>query len=140
MSNDNCSIVLRWFEEVWNQRRPETIAELMTDESICYTDQGPLVGSEGFKQIQYEPLLSAFPDIRVEVDGMISDGDEVVVRWTATGTHTGGGLPIPPTMKPATFTGISWIRIRDGKLQEGWQSSNIVDVIRRLAEPAAVAS
>lgn len=138
MSSDNCSVVLRWFEEVWNQRRPETIAELMTPDSICYTDQGPLVGCQGFREIQYDPLLNAFPDLRVEVDGMVSDGDEVVVRWSATGTHTGNGLPIPPTMKPATFSGISWIRVRDGKLHEGWQSSNIAEVIRRLAEPAPV--
>lgn len=139
MSSDNRSVVLRWFEEVWNQRREETIEELVTDHSVCYTDQGPICGSQEFKQLQYQPLLSAFPDLHVQVDAVLCDDTDVVVRWTATGTHTGDGLRIPPTMKPASFTGISWIRVRDGKLQEGWQSSNIADVIRRLAEPVPVA-
>lgn len=139
MADDNRSLVLRWFEEVWNQRRPETIDELMTDESVCFTDQGPMRGGEGFRHLQYQPLLSAFPDLHVQVDDIIASGDDVVVRWTATGTHTGEGVQIPPTMKSVSFTGISWIRARDGKLQEGWQSSNISDILRRLAEPSPVA-
>ena len=136
MSQDNSGLVLRWFDEVWNQRRAETIDELMTAQSVCYTDQGPMRGTEEFRALQYRPLLEAFPDLHVAVDGILADGDDVVVRWTANGTHSGAGLPIGPTMKPAVFTGISWIRVRDGKFAEGWQSSNIATVIRELAEPA----
>ena len=46
---------------------------------------------------------------------------------------------LAPTNKAASFSGISWIRIRDGKFHEGWQSSNIADVIRNLpqSEPPA---
>lgn len=139
MSNDNSALVLRWFEEVWNQRRSETIDELLTEESVCFTDQGPMRGGDEFRQLQYLPLLSAFPDLQVTVDGVIASDDEVVVRWTATGTHTGEGVQIPPTMKAVSFAGISWIRVRDGKLGEGWQASNIADAIRRLAEPSPVA-
>ena len=136
---DNSAVVMRWFEEVWNQRRPETIDELTCAESVCMTDQGPIRGSEEFRQMLYLPLVGAFPDLQIEVEGVLAKGDDVVVRWTASGTHTGPGLPISPTMKPATFTGISWIRVRDGKLQEGWQTSNIAEVIRRLAEPVPIA-
>ena len=139
MSEENRAVVLRWFEEVWNERRSEAIDELMTDESVCYTDQGPMRGGEEFRQQQYLPLLSAFPDLRVQVDGIVDSDEEVVVRWSAHGTHTGEGLPIPPTMNPASFTGISWIRVRDGKLHEGWQASNIAEVLRRLADPAPAA-
>jgi steroid delta-isomerase-like uncharacterized protein len=92
-------------------------------------------GKDDFRQQMYLPLLRAFPDLHVQVEGIVSSSDdEVVVRWTATGTHTGEGLPIAPTNKPASFAGISWIRVRDGKFQEGWQSSNIADVIRQLGE------
>lgn len=139
MSSENRTVVLRWFEEVWNQRLPETIDELMNERSVCYTDQGPMRGSEEFRHLQYTPLTSAFPDLHVDVDGIVEEGDDVVVRWTAHGTHSGEGVQIPPTHKRTTFTGISWIRVRNGKLEEGWQHSDITDVIRRLAEPAPVA-
>lgn len=138
MSDENRSVVLRWFEEVWNQRRAETIDELMTDQSVCFTDQGPMRGPAEFRQAQYEPLLKAFPDLHVEVEDSLASDNAVVVRWTATGTHTGDGLPIPPTGKAVTFSGMSWIRTHDGKLWEGWQSSNISEVLRQLAEPSPV--
>ncbi len=134
MSADNRALVMRWFDEVWNGRRGEMIDEVITEESVCFTDEGPVRGNDDFRQQMYLPLLQAFPDLHVQVEGVVSSDEDVVVRWTATGTHTGEGLPIAPTNKAASFSGISWIRIRDGKFQEGWQSSNIADIIRHLPE------
>lgn len=139
MTQDIRSLVLRWFEEVWNERRAETIDELLDDDSVCYADDGPMRGAGEFRARQYEPMVQAFPDLRVHVDGIIVGDDEVAVRWTATGTHTGEGLPIPPTQKQVVFQGISWIQTRDGKLHEGWQSSNFAQVLRGLAEPSPTA-
>jgi steroid delta-isomerase-like uncharacterized protein len=134
MSVNNREMAMRWFEEVWNGRRGEMIDEVLTEDSVCFTDQGPVRGKDDFRQQMYLPLLQAFPDLHVQVEGIVASDDEVVVRWTATGTHTGDGLPIAPTNKAAAFSGISWIRVRDGRFQEGWQSSNIADVIRSLGE------
>jgi predicted ester cyclase len=139
MSVDNRAMAMRWFEEVWNRRCGEMIDEVLTEESVCFTDQGPVRGKDDFRQQMYLPLLQAFPDLHVQVEDIMTGGEDVVVRWTATGTHTGIGLPIAPTNKPASFSGISWIRVRDGKFHQGWQSSNIADVIRSLAEGASLA-
>ncbi|WP_164102311.1 ester cyclase [Candidatus Laterigemmans baculatus] len=130
MSEQNRSVVLRWFEEVWNQRRAETVDELMTAESICYGDLGPMQGASDFRKLFYEPLTQALPDLRVTVDGIVDDEQQVVVRWTAKGTHTGAGLPVPPTQRALEFSGISWICVRNGKLYEGWQQSNLAEVLR----------
>ena len=134
MDDDLRSLLLRWFDEVWNQRRTETIDELIEDDSVCYTEQGPMRGAAEFRQLQYEPMVSAFPDLRVEVDGVVVGEGEAAVRWTATGTHTGEGLPAAPTGQPVVFQGVSWIRVRDGKFREGWQWSNAIEVIRHLGE------
>ncbi len=133
MSQDNIAIAHRWFEEVWNQRRPETIDELLAEESVCHADDGPIRGPQEFKERQHVPFLGAFPDIRIKVEAVLAHGDQVVVRWLATGTHDGEGLGIPPTNRPVTLRGITWLRIKDGKLMEGWQHSNIPEVIRGLA-------
>jgi steroid delta-isomerase-like uncharacterized protein len=138
MSTENRNLVLRWFEEVWNQRRSKTVDELLNEESVCYMNQATVRGSEDFRKLMYQPLLNAFPDLHVQVDGIIDNEHEVVVRWSATGTHTGDGLPTPPTMKAVSFSGMSWICVQDGKLKEGWQSSNIADVIGKLSEPTPV--
>lgn len=133
MSDHNIALVKRWFDDVWNQRRDQTIDELITSESVCLTDDGSLCGPHEFRERQYVPLIAAFPDIRVEVESIIAQGDEVAVRWSATGIHSGDGLGFPQTNERVTFRGISWIQVRGGKLMEGWQSSNIPAVIRGLA-------
>jgi steroid delta-isomerase-like uncharacterized protein len=135
--NEHAAVACRWFEEVWNQRRAETIDELLTAESVCYAEDGHLTGPQQFREQMHKPFLEAFPDLRVTVEDVIADGPQVVVRWTATGTHTGTGLGFAPTGKTVNFRGLTWLCIQDGKLMKGWQSSNIPDVIRTLAEAAA---
>src|SRR2546430_1709017 len=76
-------------------------------------------------------------DLRVEVEDVIAQGDQLVVRWNASGMHTGGGLGVAPTGRAVAFRGLSWIRTRDGKLLEGWQCSNIPEVLRGLTAPPA---
>ena len=132
MHDPQIALVCRFFDEVWNQRRDATIDELLTDESICHTDAGPIVGRDGFRQMQYIPLTTAFPDVHVDIDAAISQHDIGVVRWTACGTHSAEGLGFAATHQVSTFQGISWIRVAHGKLMEGWQSSNITNVIGSL--------
>lgn len=133
MSSDNVAVARRWFEEVWNQRRSEAIDELVTADSVCYTDAGTMRGPEEFRKQQFEPFVAAFPDLKVQVEAAIAQDDQVVVRWVATGTHSGGGLGIAPTGRPVTFRGITWVVVRDGKFGEGWQSSDISLILRSLA-------
>ena len=78
------------------------------------------------------PFLGAFPDLRVEVEEIIAQDDQVAVRWSATGTHRGDHLGCPPCGEPVTFRGLTWIVVRDGKFREGWQHSNIPEVLARL--------
>jgi predicted ester cyclase len=136
MSRDNIALVRRWFEEIWNERLETTIDELVDEDSVCYTDEGDIRGPEEFKTRQFRPLVDAFPDIRVEIEAIVAEGDSVVVRWTATGGHTGHGLGFKPTQETPYFRGITWVEVADGKLKQGWQSSNIPEVVRGLATRA----
>ena len=132
MPPENLAVVQRWFEEVWNQRRSETIDELLIPESVCHADDGPMHGPDEFKQRMYKPFIAAFPDLHVTVEAIVAHDDQVVVRWTAAGAHRGEGLGFAATQQPVSFQGITWLCVRDGKLVEGWQSTNIPEVIRSL--------
>lgn len=133
MHNPNAAVARRWFDEVWNQRRSETIGELLTADSVCYTEDGPIRGPDEFRDRLYTPLMTAFPDVNVTVDAVLTEGDQIVVRWTAQATHAGPGLGLVPTQRPVTFRGMTWMRIDGGKLIEGWQQTNIAETIRSLA-------
>jgi predicted ester cyclase len=132
MPQSYTDLVRRFFEEIWNQRRIELIGEFITPQSILHTDEGDVHGAEEFRKLQYDPFTAAFPDLRVEVPNAIERGNEVVARWVGFATHTGDGLGFPATNKKVEFRGITWILGRDEKFGEGWQSSNIEDVIRTL--------
>ena len=64
------------------------------------------------------------PDLRLEVEDTVAEGDDVVVRWRLTGTHSGNGLDIPPTQTRVDRRGMTWHKIVDGQIVEGWDSWN----------------
>ena len=84
----------RWFAEVWNERRTATIDELLSSEGVGHMETGDLYGIEPFKQVRDE-FVAAVPDLVFTIEGIVGEGDDVVVRWLATGTHSGEGLGIP---------------------------------------------
>jgi len=88
----------------------------------------------GFKQF-HAAYRNAFPDVRITVDQTVSDGDMVAVRWSGTGTHKGDGLGFPATNKPAHFGGMTFVRIQNGKLVEGW---NVFDQLGMLTQLGVV--
>jgi hypothetical protein len=76
-------------------------------------------GPEGTKQsIAY--YRAAFPDLSVTVEEQMAEGDEVITRWTAVGTHTGALGKLPPTGKKATVSGIEITKFANGKVVSGW--------------------
>lgn len=66
---------------------------------------------------------AGFPDLKLKVDEVISEGDKVAVSWTLTGTHKGktshGRLgEVNPTNKHLQINGITLHRIQNGKIVE----------------------
>lgn len=138
MANDKVMLARRWFDEVWNQRRSDTIDELLTDESVCFSESGEVRGKQEFKVKTHNVFLSAFPDLHIDVQGTVADEDEVVVRWSGTATHLGDGLGFPATGRKVSFRGMTWIRFANGKMVEGWDcwdQSRLIESLR-APEPA----
>jgi predicted ester cyclase len=66
---------------------------------------------------QYAAMnLGAFPDARVTVEDQIAEGEMVVTRWTATGTHTGELLGIPPTGRRIEISGMTINRFSGSRI------------------------
>src|SRR5215212_4435935 len=122
-SSDNASVIRRWFEEVWNKGREEAIDELFDEEGVAHglADEtgSPLRGPEGFKPF-FRRFREAFPGIEVVVEETVSEGDKVAARCTVRGRHEGDTLGFAATSRPVEFTGMTFARIRDGKIVEAW--------------------
>ena len=124
MSDDNVALGKRWFEEVWNQRKNESVAELLAADCVMHgisETGGDVHGPEGFLAM-HTRLLSAFPDMQFALDDCFGAGDRIVVRWTATMRHTGPGLGIDATGAEINLRGMGIARIAGGKVQETWDN------------------
>jgi steroid delta-isomerase-like uncharacterized protein len=132
---DNRALSRRWFEEVWNRGRDEVIDEMIAPDARMrgLAQAGrELKGPAAFREFS-RPMREAFPDIRVDVNDVIAEGDQTAVRVTARGTHTGPGLGVPATGRAVTFTAIVWARWRDGQIVEGWNEFDAASVMAQIA-------
>jgi steroid delta-isomerase-like uncharacterized protein len=124
MSEENVALGKRWFEEVWNQKRSGSVPELLAADAVLHgisETGGDLRGPEGFLGM-HARLLSAFPDMQIELQDCFGAGDKIVVRWTATMRHTGAGLGIEATGAEISLRGMGIARIANGKVQETWDN------------------
>ena len=81
-------------------------------------------------------LLTGFPDVQHAIDAVITQGDLVVVRYTAAGTHAGEFQGYAPTGKSVTWTGINIYRLECGRIAAIWSE---VDSLGRVAQLASTA-
>jgi steroid delta-isomerase-like uncharacterized protein len=75
----------------------------------------------------------AFPDWHETIEDILADGDKVVVRATAHGTHQGTFMGIAPTGRAVSMAGIDIFRIEDGKLVEHWGVGDLPSLLQQLA-------
>jgi steroid delta-isomerase-like uncharacterized protein len=134
MSEQNKALARRGIEEVWNQGKLSAIDELIASNAIYHDPNvpgGSFTGPDGLKQF-VTIYRTAFPDVRIRVDDQIADGDKVVTRWTATGTHKGDLMGIAPTNKFATVAGVDIELFQNGKVVESWASYDMFGMMQQL--------
>jgi steroid delta-isomerase-like uncharacterized protein len=134
MSEQNKALARRAIEEVWNQGKLAVIDELTAANATFHDPSvpgGKFTGPEGVKQF-VQIYRGAFPDVRLTINDQIAEGDKVVTRWTATGTHKGELMGIAPTNKHATVTGVDIDRYQDGKVVEAWASYDMLGMLQQL--------
>jgi len=135
MSEQTETLLHRWFEEVWNKGRADAIDEMFAREGIAYglTDQSgnELRGPEGFKPF-FESFRRAFPDLQVVIEDTVAEGDKIAARCTVRGTHSGEGIGIDATDRPVEFTGMTIVRVKDGKIVEAWNNFDFMGMFQQL--------
>ena len=75
--------------------------------------------------------LDAFPDMKGEIEDMVAEGDEVVVRVINTGTHTATFYGIPATGKKVAIEAML-VRVKDGKVVESWAITDTFGTMMQL--------
>jgi steroid delta-isomerase-like uncharacterized protein len=131
MSEQNKQLIRRVFEEVYNQGNLDVVEDLASRDFVAHSPSEDIRGPAGVKQF-VTGLRTAFPDFHTTIEDQIAEGDRVVTRFTATGTHTGTYKGMPPTGRRGTMTGIDIERIVDGKSVECWTNTDDLGLLQQL--------
>jgi steroid delta-isomerase-like uncharacterized protein len=109
-----------------------TTIDEVVDPNVAFHQPVPsdATGAQALKNV-WAVLLRAFPDIHVEVEDSIAEGDKVVFRNTVTGTHQGEYRGLPPTGKSITYKEIFIVRFAGDRIAEIW---GVVDVFSQMQQ------
>ena len=135
MATNPAEVTRAWFERVWNQGDESAIDELFAPDGIAHglTVQGdePIKGPEAFKSFA-RAFKAAFPDLKIVITRSLVDGDYCAVHCDVAGTHTGDGLGTSATGRPVRFSGMSMVRVKNGRIEEGWNSYDFLSLYQQL--------
>lgn len=131
-AEENKALARRWMSEGWDKGNLKAVDELMAPN---YVDHNPPPGlpanREGAKQA-ITLFRTAFPDLKNTIEELVAEGDKVVGRVVARGTHRGEFQGIPPTGKQVTIEGIFIGRVAGGKIVETWEQFDAVSLLQQL--------
>ncbi len=130
---DNKQIVHHFMEDCWNQGKLNTVSDFLADQCRFHDPVFPNLTS-GAANIRnhIESCRKAFPDLRFTIDDTIAEHNEVVLHWTARGTHKGDFLGMAPTNRKAIVSGTSIYKLDGSKITEEWAHWNLMSMMEQL--------
>jgi steroid delta-isomerase-like uncharacterized protein len=129
-TEDNKALACRAYE-VLNQRNLALADELCAPDIVDHNASMTIQGIDAYKQF-LSMYLTASPDLHFTIEDQVAEGDKVATRYTAGGTHLGPFMGIPPTGKHVTATGMSIIRVANGKIVEEWANGDDLGLLQQL--------
>jgi predicted ester cyclase len=119
-ATDNRTRFRRTYEELLNQGILDVAGELIAPDFINHEappgrDRGP----ESMRG-RANMLRTAFPDLHLEIQELVAEGDIVAGRLTMSGTHEGALMGTPPTGRWMRQAHMHFVRFRDGLAVEQW--------------------
>ena len=115
MSESENERVVKKIFEAYNRHDWDAMMDHFSDDATAVWPNGSRGDKEGIRK--QNDALAIFPDSRVQVDRMVSQGNTVVVEWTFTGTHRGEWLGIPATNKKVENLGVWILDFEAGKVK-----------------------
>jgi ketosteroid isomerase-like protein len=131
MSAANKRVIGRHFAELLNLGDLLVVDEIYAPTYVRHAASDPAGGpgpeSEKNRVVM---LRTALSDLCATVEDMVAEGDRVAVRWTLLGIDTGGFSGRPPTGRPVTLTGLSIVRLVEGRIVESWEYVDRLDLLQ----------
>jgi steroid delta-isomerase-like uncharacterized protein len=134
-AKENKALYMRNEPKIWDEGDMAAADAYYAPDVVLHdAPPGTPPGIEGVKQ-GIVAFRAALPDLHIEMDDVIAEGDKVVCRYTIRGTHKGELMGIPASGKRVALEGIVIVRFQDGKLAEIW---GVSDTLRLMQQVGAI--
>ena len=132
MSENNKALVCRLLEECVNQGNFSSVDQHV---GADYVYREPTVGERRGRSAFRELIAmyrNAIPDVKITVEQQVAEGDHVLTRWVATGTHRGELFGAAGTGKSLRVEGMLLSRVVNGKLVENVEIYDTLGMLQQL--------
>jgi steroid delta-isomerase-like uncharacterized protein len=139
MVEQNKATARRWSEDLWGRGKLAVADEIIAADYVRHDagDPFPAKGPADVKRI-VTMLRGMLPDLHIQIDSMVAEGDMVVSRYTATATDTVGYMGMPPTGKAIRTSAMQMFRFANGKIVESWAVRDDLGTLRQLGHAPAL--
>jgi predicted ester cyclase len=125
----NKAVVRRLFEDAVNRRNLTVVDELINPTLVVA--KGLPGGPDGVKAL-VGWLHNVFANLEYQVVEMIGEGDKVVARLSARGTHQGEYLGYSATGKSVAFDEVIIFRLDNGQIVELLIVADRVAILKQI--------
>jgi steroid delta-isomerase-like uncharacterized protein len=128
----NNKIAEEMFGNAWNKGDLTVVDKLIAPDAYDHSPLASEKGSQGFKKI-ITSFRASMPDLKMTIEDEIFSGDRVVHRWKVEGKHTAAPLfGVPASGKNIALTGITVVKVQDGKIVERWTQLDQFGLLKQL--------
>ena len=103
----------------------------LLDDKFTYTGDGFVFTKDeyiGFMQ----DMKAAFSNLKMEFPHIVVDGDMASIRFISTAVNTGKFMGAPANNKNLEINGIFIRKVKDGKVMQEWQTTDLLGVMRQI--------
>jgi len=131
-TEENKAVVRRFVEEFKNSANHGIVDELFTEDFVHhFADPRLPRGRAGMKALG-QSVAAGLPDVHATIEDLIAEGDKVVERTRAGGTHKGEFFGVPATGRKITWTETHVYRLRGGRIAEHWPEIDMLGIMTQL--------
>jgi steroid delta-isomerase-like uncharacterized protein len=131
----NKAALRKLYDEAFSRGNLSVVDEVIAADAVDHEELPPeITGTTPEKLKQFIQMFrAAIPDLRIDVEDMLAEGDKVVARVTMRGTHHGELLGVPASGKPISMALIDIVRFgADGKMAEHWGQSDNLGLLQQI--------
>jgi steroid delta-isomerase-like uncharacterized protein len=132
MSAGDTGAVLDTWTNAWNNHDVEAVMALVADDYRRRDASFPDIDGPDGQRESVKSILSAFPDVAIEEQRRVVDGDLVSVDIVITGTQSGDFQNVPATGKRVSFRASETYRVRDAKVTEQYVVMDTLGMLQQL--------